>query len=137
MKKFFLVMSLFVFLATFVNAEENSDIIASVNGKNITKTYVNKVLQQDFKNLSDNQKTEENVKLLANKIVNQKIEEFLLIDAAKKANVEVSKDEMQTAISNIKANFRTEKECTRLRNSLQLPLFLLQHCPGQKIILPL
>jgi parvulin-like peptidyl-prolyl isomerase len=110
MKKLFLVMSLFVFLATFVNAEENPDVIASVNGKNITKTYVNKVLQQDFKNLSDNQKTEENVKLLANKIVNQKIEEFLLIDAAKKANVEVSKDEMQTAINNIKANFGTEKD---------------------------
>ena len=110
MKKIFLVMSLFIFLASFVNAEENTDVIATVNGRSITKTYVNKVLQQDLSNLADNQKTEENVKLLANKIVNQKIEELLLIDAAKKANVEVSKDEIQTAMNNIKSNFRTERD---------------------------
>ncbi len=110
MKKLFLMMTVFVFFAVFVNAQENSDIIATVNGRSITKTYVNKVLQQDFNSLADNQKTEENVKVLANKIVNQKVEELLLIDAAKKANIEVSKDEIQTAINNIKANFRTEKD---------------------------
>ncbi|WP_372518962.1 peptidylprolyl isomerase [Candidatus Ruminimicrobiellum ovillum] len=110
MKKLFVVMSLFVFLTTFVNAEEKSDVIATVNGKNITKTFVNKILQQDFASLPEEQKTEENVKALANKIVNQKIEEILLIDAAKKADVEVSKDEIQTAMNNIKSNFRTEKD---------------------------
>ena len=110
MKKLFLVMSLFMFLATFVNAQENSDVIATVNGKDITKTFVNKILQQDFNALPEEQRTEENVKMLANKIVNQKIEEILFIDAAKKSDVEVSKEEIQNAINNIKANFKTEKE---------------------------
>ena len=50
MKKIFLVMSLFVFLTTFVNAEEKSDVIATVNGKTITKTFVNKILQLCPKN---------------------------------------------------------------------------------------
>lgn len=110
MKKIFLVMSLFVFLATFVNAEEKSDVIATVNGKTITKTFVNKILQQDFAVLPEEQKTEENVTILANKIVNQKIEEILLIDAAKKAGTEISKEELDSAINKIKANFKTEKD---------------------------
>lgn len=110
MKKLFLVMSLFVFLVTFVNGQENSDVIATVNGKDITKTLVNKILQQDFVALPEEQRTEENFKMLANKIVNQKMEELLLIDAAKKANIEVSKDEIQTAMNNIKSNLKTEKD---------------------------
>ena len=110
MKKLFLVMSLFVFLATFVNAEEKSDVIASVNGKNITKTFVNKILQQDFAVLPEEQKTEENVTILANKIVNQKIEEILLVDAAKKAGTEISKEDIDSAINKIKSNFKTEKD---------------------------
>ena len=72
--------------------------------------YVNKILQQDFAVLSEEQKTEENVTILANKIVNQKIEEILLIDAAKKAGTEISKEEIQTAINNIKSKFKTEKD---------------------------
>lgn len=110
MKKLFLVMSLFLFLATFVNAEEKSDVIATVNGKDITKTFVNKILQQDFAVLPEEQRTEENVKVLANKIVNQKIEEILLIDAAKKADTEISKEELDSAINKIKSNFKTDKD---------------------------
>ncbi|MBR3655104.1 MAG: peptidylprolyl isomerase [Elusimicrobia bacterium] len=110
MKKLFLVMSLFMFLANFVNAQENPDVIATVNGKDITKTFVNKILQQDFNALSEEQRTEENVKMLANKIVNQKIEEILFIDAAKKSDVEVSKEEIQSAINNVKSKFKTDKE---------------------------
>ena len=110
MKKIFLLMSLIVCLATFAKAEENSDIIATVNGRNITKTYINKVLQQDVNNLPESQKTEDNINMLASKIVNQKIEELLLIDAAKKANVEVLKEEIETAMNNIKSNFKTEKD---------------------------
>ena len=110
MKKIFLVMSLFVFLTTFVNAEEKSDVIATVNGKTITKTFVNKILQQDFSVLPEEQKTEENVTILANKIVNQKIEEILLIDAAKKAGTEISKEDLDSAINKIKSNFKTEKD---------------------------
>ena len=110
MKKIFLVMSLFVFLTTFVNAEEKSDVIATVNGKTITKTFVNKILQQDFAVLPEEQKTEENVTILANKIVNQKIEEILLIDAAKKAGTEISKEDLDSAINKIKSNFKTEKD---------------------------
>ncbi|MBO7610705.1 MAG: peptidylprolyl isomerase [Elusimicrobia bacterium] len=110
MKKLFLVMSLFVFLATFVNAEEKSDVIATVNGKDITKTFVNKILQQDFAVLPEEKKTEENVTILANKIVNQKIEEILLIDAAKKAGTEILKEDLDSAINKIKSNFKTEKD---------------------------
>ncbi len=110
MKKIILMLFVLFVSQSFINAQENTDIIATVNGRNITKTYVNKVLQQDVSNLSDSQRTEENINILANKIVNQKIEELLLIDAAKKTDIEVSKDEIQTAINNIKSNFKTEKD---------------------------
>ena len=110
MKKiFFIVATCFIFSA-FVNAQETGDIVASVNGQNITKKYVNKLLKEDFDKLPENQKTDENVKLLINKIVNQKIEDILLIDAAKKAKVEVTKDAIDTAMNKIKAGFKTEKD---------------------------
>ena len=110
MKKIILMLFVLFVSQSFINAQENADIIATVNGRNITKTYVNKVLQQDVSSLSDSQRTEENINIIANKIVNQKIEELLLIDAAKKADIEVSKEEIQTAINNIKSNFKTEKD---------------------------
>lgn len=110
MKKIILMLFVLFVSQSFISAQENTDVIATVNGRNITKTYVNKVLQQDVNNLPENQKTEDNINMLVNKIVNQKVEELLLIDAAKKANVEVSKDEIQTAINNIKSNFGTEKD---------------------------
>lgn len=117
MKKIFLIMLFFLFAQSFAIAQENTDIIASVNGKDITKTYVNKILQEELSNLADNQKTEENIKVVANKIVNQKIEEFLLIDAAKKSNIEVSKKEIEIAINNIKSRFKTQKDFeTDLKN---------------------
>ena len=110
MKKIFLIMTIFLAFSVVVNAQENSDIVATVNGQNITKKYVNKILKEDFDKLQENQKTEENVKLLANKIVNQKIEDILLIDAAKKSNIEISKEEIQTAMNNIKSGFKTEQD---------------------------
>ena len=110
MKKIFLIMTIFLAFSVVVNAQENSDIVATVNGQNITKKYVNKILKEDFDKLPENQKTEENVKLLANKIVNQKIEDILLIDAAKKSNIEISKEEIQTAMNNIKSGFKTEQD---------------------------
>jgi parvulin-like peptidyl-prolyl isomerase len=110
MKKIILSITFCFVLSIFINAQENNDIVASVNGQNITKNYVNKLLKEDFNKLPENQKTEENLNLLANKIVNQKIEDILLIDAAKKSNIEVSKDETQTAINNIKSKFKTEKD---------------------------
>ena len=110
MKKIILMLFVLFVSQSFISAQENTGVIATVNGRNITKTYVNKVLQQDVNNLPENQKTEDNINMLVNKIVNQKVEELLLIDAAKKANVEVSKDEIQTAINNIKSNFGTEKD---------------------------
>ena len=110
MKKIVVLLMILFFLQGFISAQENKDIIATVNGKNITKTYVNKILQEDFSKLPENQRTEENIKILANKIVNQKIEDMLLIDAAKKSNVEISKDEIHTAINNIKSKFKTEKD---------------------------
>jgi parvulin-like peptidyl-prolyl isomerase len=110
MKRLFVVFVSLFLLQTFINAQESSDIVATVNGQNITKTYINKFLQEDFSKLPENQKTQENFNLLANKIVNQKIEDILLIDAAKKSNIEISKDEIQTAINNIKSKFKTEKD---------------------------
>ena len=110
MKKIFITLTLLFFLQGFINAQENNEIIATVNGQNITKTYVNKALQEDFSKLPENQRTEDNVKVLANKIVNQKIEDILLIDAAKKANINISKEEIQTAVNNIKSQFKTEKD---------------------------
>lgn len=110
MKKIILMLFCFLFLQSFVYAQKGNDIIATVNGRNITKTYVSNILQQDIANLPEDQKNEENIRLLANKIVNQKIDEILLIDAAKKTNVQVSKDEMENAINNIKAGFGSEKD---------------------------
>ncbi|MBR3627437.1 MAG: peptidylprolyl isomerase [Elusimicrobia bacterium] len=110
MKKIFLLFTALLFLQTFINAQESNDIVATVNGQNITKSYVNKLLQEDFSKLQENQRTEENIKILANKIVNQKIEDILLIDAAKKANIAISKEEIQLATNNIKSKFKTEKD---------------------------
>ena len=110
MKKIvFLLFALFL-LQNVVVAQETSDVVATVNGQNITKKYVNKILKEDFDKLPENQKTDENLKLLVNKIVNQKIEDILLIDAAKQAKVEVTKEETDTAMNNIKAGFKTEKD---------------------------
>ncbi|MCR4662430.1 MAG: peptidylprolyl isomerase [Endomicrobiaceae bacterium] len=110
MKKLFLVLFCLLLLQNFGNAQQTGDVVATVNGQDITKKYVNKLLQEDFDKLPENQKTEESVKLLVSKIVNQKIEDILLIDAAKKAKVEVSKDDVQTAVNNIKSNFKSEKD---------------------------
>lgn len=110
MKKIFLIITICLVLPVFIDAQESNDIIATVNGQNITKNYVNKTLKEDFDKLLDNQKTEENVKLLANKIVNQKIEDILLINAAKKSDIEISKEEIQTAMNNIKSGFKTEQD---------------------------
>lgn len=110
MKKIFLLLLVCLFLQSFVSAQENSDVIASVNGKNITKAYVSKVLQDEFSNLAESQKTQENIKFITNKIVNQKIEEFLLTDAAKKSNVEVKKEEMEKAVNSIKSKFPTQED---------------------------
>ena len=51
MKKISLMLFCFLFLQGFVYAQEGSDIVATVNGKNITKTYVSNILKQDFENL--------------------------------------------------------------------------------------
>ncbi len=83
-KTVFLLFALFL-LQNVVVAQETNDVVATVNGQNITKKYVNKILKEDFDKLPENQRTDENVKLLVNKIVNQKIEDILLIDAAKKS----------------------------------------------------
>ena len=110
MKKIvFLLFALFL-LQNVVVAQETNDVVATVNGQNITKKYVNKILKEDFDKLPENQKTDENLKLLVNKIVNQKIEDILLIDAAKQAKVEVTKEAIDTAMNNIKAGFKTEKD---------------------------
>jgi len=108
-KTVFLLFALFL-LQNVVVAQETNDVVATVNGQNITKKYVNKILKEDFDKLPENQRTDENVKLLVNKIVNQKIEDILLIDAAKQANVEVTKDAIDTAMNNIKSGFKTEKD---------------------------
>lgn len=110
MKKIFITLTLLFFLQGFISAQDSNEIIATVNGQNITKAYVNKALQEDFSKLPENQRTEDNIKVLANKIVNQKIEDILLIDAAKKANIEISKEEIQSTINNIKSQFKTEKD---------------------------
>lgn len=110
MKKIvFLLFALFL-LQNVVVAQETNDVVATVDGQNITKKYVNKILKEDFDKLPENQKTDENLKLLVNKIVNQKIEDILLIDAAKQAKVEVTKEAIDTAMNNIKAGFKTEKD---------------------------
>lgn len=110
MKKIVLLLFTLFFLQNFVSAQESNNVIATVNGQDITKTYINKVLQEEFAKLPENQRTEENIKIFANKIVNQKIEDILLIDAAKKSNIEISKEEIQKTINNIKSNFKTEKD---------------------------
>ena len=73
MKKIFLVLFVLLFLQSVGSAQENSDIVATVNGQNITRTFINNSLQQELAKLSEKQKTEENIKMLTNKIINQKI----------------------------------------------------------------
>ena len=110
MKKVVVVSFLFLFAVTFVFAQGKSDVIASVNNKKITKAYVDKALQEELSLLPEEQKTQENVQAMVNRIVNQKVDEFLISDAAKKTKMTVSKKELQNAVNAIKKNFKTETD---------------------------
>lgn len=110
MKKIVFLLSALIVFQTFIYAKQNTEIIASINGKDITKTFLNNQLQKDFSLLPQNQQTEENKQVLANKILNQKIEDLLLIDAAQKYKVEVSSTELKSAVNSIKTKYKDEKE---------------------------
>ena len=105
----FLLLALVVF-QIFIYADQNTEVIATVNGRNITRTFLNKQLQEDFSLLPQNQQTKENEQALANKIINQKIDDLLLIDMAYKYKVEVSSTELKNAIDSIKTKYKNEKE---------------------------
>lgn len=116
MRKVLILSFVLLSVPISVFAQATSDIIASVNNRNITKSYVDKVLREELAVLPQDQKTQENMQSLANKIVSQKIDEFLLSDAAKKAKIQVSKQEISNAVDTIKRNFKTE---TDFKNELK------------------
>ena len=110
MRKVLILSFILLLVQIPVFAQATSDIIASVNNRNITKSYVDKVLQEELAALPQEQKTQENMQSLANKIVSQKVDEILLSDAAKKAKIQVSKQEITNAVDTIKKNFKTETD---------------------------
>lgn len=110
MKKIVALLVMFLLAQTFVYAEQKADVIASVNGKNITKSFLDKELSAELALFPEKQQTEENKQALANKIINQKLEDLLLIDAAQKYKVIVSSTELKTAMDAIKNKYKDKKE---------------------------
>jgi parvulin-like peptidyl-prolyl isomerase len=110
MKKIVFLLLVLVGVQTFIYAEQNAQVVATVNGHNITKHFVDKQVQEDLSLLPQNQRTEEKKQALEKKIIEQKIDDLLLIDAAHKYKVEISSTELKNAINLIKTKYKDEKE---------------------------
>ena len=110
------VFQIFIFPGSAFAAEssdknsKNSDVLVTVNNQKITKTYVNKILTEEAALLPVEKRTPENLQALAAKIINQRIDEILISDAAKKAKLTVTNKEVKNSVDTIKAKFKTEKD---------------------------
>lgn len=129
MKKIVFLLLVLVGVQTFIYAEQNAKaetnhktvasakeknitekIVASVNEQNITENFVNKQVQEELSLLPQSQRTEEKKQALKNKIIEQKIDDLLLIEAAKQYKVEVSSTELKNAVDSVKTKYKDEKE---------------------------
>lgn len=94
----------------FAAEQKSSDVVARVNGSKITKTYINRILKNEAALLPEEQRTQENLQNLAGRIINQRIDELLILDAAKKAKITVSSQEVKKSADSIKKNFKTDAD---------------------------
>ncbi len=112
MKKF-LVLTVALLLSGSVLAAQGTkgaDVLVSVNNSKITRAYIDNALQREAALLPEEQRTQENLQNLANNIISRRIDELVVLDAAKKAKVTVSAKEVKDAVDANKKNFKTEAD---------------------------
>ncbi len=94
----------------FAGTQKKSDVLVSVNNNKITKTYINDALKREVMLLPESQRTQENLQKLTTGIINKRIDELVVLDAAKKAKVTATAKEVQNAVSATKKQYKTEAE---------------------------
>ncbi len=116
MKKLYAALIAVVFMTGNVFAA-GSDVVqtlAVVNGEPVFAEEFNEIaipmLEQYRMSVPQEQQSEEKVNELKNAVLNQKIEDVLIKQEAKKKKIKVSKKELQDSVDQIKKRFANESE---------------------------
>ena len=111
MRKFFVLTVALMLVANLFAAEQKgADVLVTVNNNKITKTYVNNALKREAALLPEEQRTQENLQKLTTGIVNKKIDELVVLDAAKKAKTNVTAKEVQAAVNATKKQYKNDAD---------------------------
>jgi len=113
MKRFFVCMSFALLMVSSVFAAEVVDkTLAIVNGEPLMNSEFNKILlpiiEQQREIVPISEQSEAKINELKNKVLEQKIEQMLLIQEAKKAKIKIPKREIEEGINQIKKRFQSE-----------------------------
>jgi len=113
MKRFFVCMSFALLMVSSVFAAEVVDkTLAIVNGEPLMNSEFNKILlpiiEQQREIVPISEQSEAKINELKNKVLEQKIEQMLLIQEAKKAKIKIPKREIEDGINQIKKRFQSE-----------------------------
>lgn len=111
MKKIVIFMTIVLLFSGSVFAAQNSkgnDVLVNVNNNKITRAYIDNALKREAALLPEEQRTQENLQNLANGIISRRIDELVVLDAAKKAKVTVSEKDVKAAVNANKKNFKNE-----------------------------
>ena len=116
MKKFLIGLFCICALAGFSIAEETAGdkTLAVVNGEPLMNSEFVKIaapiIDQQRQMIPASEQTEERLNELKNQILNQKIDQMLLIQEAKKAKIKVQKREVNDAVNQIKKRFPNDAD---------------------------
>lgn len=111
MRKFLVLMAIFMLSANlFATEQKGTDVLVSVNNSKITKTYVNNLLQKEAMLLPESQRTQDNLQKLTNAIISKRIDEIVVLDAAKKAKTSVTAKDVQNAINTTKKQYKNDAD---------------------------
>ncbi len=111
MKKLLILMTATLLSCNLFAAEaKGTDVLVSVNNNKITRAYIDNALQREAALLPEEQRTQENLKNLANNIISRRIDELVVLDAAKKAKVTVTAKEVKDTVDTNRKNFSTEAD---------------------------
>ncbi len=115
----FHLICLFIFAVNLFAEKVVDRTIAIVNGEHILLSDFEKVanpILEQYKSVAPKEEfTDEKIKELKQKILDQMIDEKLIIQEAKEKNIKVSKRELEQGIQQIKSRFNSEEE---FRNEL-------------------
>ncbi len=115
MKKFLisLCFTVLMFGSAFA-AEVVDNTLAIVNGEPLMSSEFNKILmpilEQQRTMVPISEQSEAKINELKNKVLDQKVEQMLLIQEAKKAKIKIPKREIEEAINQVKKRFPSEDD---------------------------